>query len=222
MKNFCYFFVVCCCAICIAEPTDDIRQLLFSIRSGVNVSPLQEWLHGRSQYYGSRLDAIPDVYRSSMLDDFNSRLKLFKSLNLIVVAMLKSEQIVASATFNISDRRNQVDLVNWFAPDRLVDTKPFWIGKGPFIDFGVEGFQWPSDKQHRGDWATITRTFYIHKGHRTCQTDSGLMGVIEEGKEYCDWSDKAPGQPPIFYYAKNDASYESSLDFADQLIVYLK
>ncbi|PAA91863.1 hypothetical protein BOX15_Mlig005059g2 [Macrostomum lignano] len=193
------------------------EKVLFSIRAGSGHSAVNEFLTGKQTYHGFR-NVNPNyylVYRSSILDDrfFKTYLKEFDAQR-IVVQMLLRQTVMASASFDVTDRV-KLNTSNWFSSERLIDSTPFTIDKrGPFVDFSIEGY--------RNRTAGLHRSFYIHNRHQGCSSDSGLMGVIERDDQPCSWAKRAKGDFPILYYAKENKVYDESVEFADQMRIILK
>uniref|UniRef100_A0A1I8FUU3 Secreted protein n=1 Tax=Macrostomum lignano TaxID=282301 RepID=A0A1I8FUU3_9PLAT len=164
------------------------EKVLFSIRAGSGHSAVNEFLTGKQTYHGFR-NVNPNYYLR------------------IVVQMLLRQTVMASASFDVTDRV-KLNTSNWFSSERLIDSTPFTIDKrGPFVDFSIEG---------------LHRSFYIHNRHQGCSSDSGLMGVIERDDKPCTWAKRAKGDFPILYYAKENKVYDESVEFADQMRIILK
>uniref|UniRef100_A0A1I8IVM5 FBA_1 domain-containing protein n=1 Tax=Macrostomum lignano TaxID=282301 RepID=A0A1I8IVM5_9PLAT len=116
---------------------------------------------------------------------------------------------VAAAEFRVPD--NLITISNWFASEWLLSTYPFEMRDMNISNFGIEGLKTTSR----------TRSFYIHGPHGLCVNDYGLLGVAESPLDKCSWVRR--GFPsPVFYYAKWNGTFQSSVGYADQLLVYME
>ncbi|PAA59593.1 hypothetical protein BOX15_Mlig032070g3 [Macrostomum lignano] len=198
------------------------EMVLFSAEGGTDEEPSTVFFYGDGAASGNRTNAtkIETIYRSALLDDLSNALLQYNA-DIIVVELRQKANRVASAWFDVSDKTG-LNTSNWFSPERLLYTIPFWMynnGRSApkFAHFSIAGHNRSSSSN---------RTFYIHKfDDRDCDNDRGFMGIVESDKDDClmPFANKAGfTKLPIFFYAKYDAPYlEKVVGFADHLLIYM-
>ncbi|PAA91864.1 hypothetical protein BOX15_Mlig024489g1, partial [Macrostomum lignano] len=189
---------------------DQPRFVLLSVRKSASTQlPGELYLRGRSTgHWDLSYKDLPGEFRSPMLDRINSYVQKFQ-ISKFVVEMRSDGRRVAAAEFRVPD--NLITISNWFASEWLLSTYPFEMRDMNISNFGIEGLKTTSR----------TRSFYIHGPHGLCVNDYGLLGVAESPLDKCSWVRR--GFPsPVFYYAKWNGTFQSSVGYADQLLVYME
>uniref|UniRef100_A0A1I8IGX2 Jacalin-type lectin domain-containing protein n=1 Tax=Macrostomum lignano TaxID=282301 RepID=A0A1I8IGX2_9PLAT len=186
------------------------KVLLFTITAHSGKDALVEYRNTKKG--DTHTKDFPTLFRASLLDNLPAAIKKYRFTK-IVAEMRNNGKAVASATFDVSKDTDKLNSENWFTKDRLVKSYPYWIGKGSFVKFSIEGSKFSNG---------ASRNFYIQFTHGGCGVDRGFIGIGNSAADGCKWvrDGVKTGPPVMFYSTQKDLPYAKDIHFADRLIIY--
>uniref|UniRef100_A0A1I8FM87 Sema domain-containing protein n=1 Tax=Macrostomum lignano TaxID=282301 RepID=A0A1I8FM87_9PLAT len=128
----------------------------------------------------------------------------------IVAEMRKAGRTVAQLVFDGNPRG--LNKLSWFSKERLISSRPFWIGHTNFNFFSVAGH------------AAIKRYFSSSIHYAGCPGDIGAF-MVSDKKDPCPWANQYwRGKTPVLVYSayQNVRFQSGSARSADNFLVYMR
>uniref|UniRef100_A0A1I8J960 TSPc domain-containing protein n=1 Tax=Macrostomum lignano TaxID=282301 RepID=A0A1I8J960_9PLAT len=188
---------------------DGNKQVLFTIKSNINTEALSAY--SVQQNYKAPTDgSLPPVYRSDLLDQLALTVKQSGKTN-IVAEMEKDDRVGARMVFDLSEKTDEITLMNWFSRSRLVSSYPFNIDPKQSMNyFSINGD------------APLKRRFLASFSYGSCVNDRGFW-MVSDKRDGCTWANEGwKGSAPVLAYNRyRTATLRSGVDYADRFTIYL-
>uniref|UniRef100_A0A1I8G039 S9 family peptidase n=1 Tax=Macrostomum lignano TaxID=282301 RepID=A0A1I8G039_9PLAT len=154
--------------------------------------------------------SLPPVYRSDLLDQLALTVKQ-SGKKKIVAEMEKDDHVVARMVFDLSEKTDEITLMNWFSRSRLVSSYPFKIDPKQSTNyFSIDGD------------AGQNRRFFVSFSGGGCDNDRGFW-MVSDKRDPCTWGNEGwKGSAPVLVYNRyRTATFRSGVDYADRFTIYL-
>ncbi|PAA56701.1 hypothetical protein BOX15_Mlig034437g1 [Macrostomum lignano] len=183
------------------------KLVLYTIKANIGVSAYKTYTTEQN-YPAPRDGSLPDVYRSHLVDQM-ATVASTGSWE-IVAEMRKAGRTVAQLVFDGNPRG--LNKLSWFSKERLISSRPFWIGHTNFNFFSVAGH------------AAIKRYFFVNYHYAGCPGDIGAF-MVSDKKDPCPWANQYwRGKTPVLVYSayQNVRFQSGSARSADNFLVYMR